>query len=52
VNYNSLLNEVQTLSSSNYGITIGVRVYINKSAWTHLDPDAMSRITPEGPKAK
>ena len=52
VNYNSLLNEVQTLNSSNYGITIGVRVYINKSAWTHLDPDAMNRITPEGPKAK
>ena len=52
VNYNSLLNEVQTLNSSNYGVTIGVRVYINKSAWTHLDPDAMSRITPEGPRAK
>ena len=52
VNYNSLLNEVQTLSGSNYGIMIGVRVYINKAAWTNSDPDAMQRVTPEGPRAK
>ena len=52
VNYNSLLNEVQTLKGNNYGITIGVRVYLNKSAWKNQDPDDMQRVTPEGPKAK
>lgn len=52
VNYNSLLNEVQTLNGNNYGIMIGVRVYLNKAAWVNQDPDAMQRVTPEGPKAK
>ena len=51
VNYNSLLNEVSSLNGSNYGITIGVRVYINKTAWKYMEPN-MDRITPEGPKAK
>ena len=51
VNYNSLLNEVQTLNGSNYGIMIGVRVYLNRTAWKYMEPD-MDRITPEGPKAK
>ena len=44
VNYNSLLNEVQKVSSSNYGITIGIRVYINKTAWKYQEND-MDRIT-------
>ncbi len=51
VTYNSLLSEVNSLNSMNYGITIGVRVYLNKTAWKYMEPD-MDRVTPEGPRAK
>ncbi len=51
VNYNSLLSEVNSLKGSNYGITVGIRVYINRTAWKYMEPD-MNRITPEGPHPK
>ena len=51
VTYNSLLSEVTSLNGNNYGITIGVRVYLNKTAWKYMEPD-MDRITPEGPRAR
>lgn len=45
VNYNSLLNEVQTVFIHNYGITLGVRVYFNRGAWKYPEND-MNKITP------
>jgi len=45
VNYNSLLNEVQTVKSSNYGIVLGVRVYINRMAW-RAPENNMNKVTP------
>jgi hypothetical protein len=51
VTYNSLLSEVNSLNGSNYGITLGIRVYINRTAWKYMEPD-MNRITPEGPHPK
>ncbi|MES2703735.1 MAG: hypothetical protein V4649_13925 [Bacteroidota bacterium] len=44
VNYNSLLNEVQSVYIHNYGLTFGVRVYINKSAWK--PENDMNKVTP------
>jgi len=51
VNYNSLLSQVGKIGGHNYGITIGIRVYLNRTAWKYMEP-TMDRITPEGPKAK
>ncbi len=51
VNYNSLLSEVRKIGGSNYGISIGIRVYLNRTAWKYMEPSS-DRITPEGPKAK
>lgn len=44
-NYNSMLNEVQTVKSHNYGLLLGVRVYFNKMAWKAPIND-MNKITP------
>lgn len=44
-NYNSMLNEVQTVKSHNYGLTLGVRIYFNRMAWTTPDDD-MNKVTP------
>jgi hypothetical protein len=45
VNYNSMLNEMQTAKSSNYGIVLGVRIYFNKMAWK-APIDDVNRVTP------
>ncbi len=45
VNYNSILNEVQTVKTFNYGLLLGVRVYFNKMAWKAPIND-MNKITP------
>jgi hypothetical protein len=45
VNYNSMLNEVQTVKSSNYGLVLGVRVYFNRMAWRAPEND-MNKVTP------
>jgi hypothetical protein len=45
VNYNSLLNQVQSNFVHNYGITLGLRVYINRSAWKYQEND-MNKVTP------
>jgi hypothetical protein len=44
-NYNSLLNEVQTVYIHNYGVTLGIRIYFNRSAWKYPEND-MNKITP------
>ena len=45
VNYNSMLNEVQTVKSNNYGLLLGIRVYFNKLAWT-APIDDINKVTP------
>jgi len=45
VNYNSMLNEMQTAKSSNYGMVLGVRVYFNRMAWK-VPADDVNRVTP------
>jgi len=45
VNYNSLLNEVQSVKSNNFGLLLGVRVYFNKMAWKAPEND-MNKVTP------
>ena len=45
VNYNSLLNEVQDVTVNNFGLFLGVRVYINRTAWKYPEND-MNKITP------
>jgi hypothetical protein len=45
VNYNSLMNEVQSVLIHNYGITLGVRVYFNRNAWKYPEND-MNKVTP------
>jgi hypothetical protein len=45
VNYNSLLNEVQTVHSNNFGLSLGVRIYFNRMAWRAPEDD-MNKITP------
>jgi len=45
VNYNSMLNEVQTVKSHNYGLLFGVRVYFNRMAWK-TPHDDMNKVTP------
>jgi hypothetical protein len=44
-NYNSMLNEVQTVTSSNFGLLFGVRVYFNKMAWKAPENN-MNKVTP------
>lgn len=43
-NYNSMLNEVQTVKSHNYGLLLGVRVWFNKTAWKTPN-DNMNKVT-------
>lgn len=45
VNYNSLLNEMQTAKSSNYGMVLGARIYFNRMAWK-APTDDVNRVTP------
>jgi hypothetical protein len=45
VNYNSLLNEVQSVNSNNFGLVLGVKVYFNRMAWRAPEND-MNKITP------
>lgn len=45
VNYNSLLNEVQSVKTNNFGLMFGVRVYFNKMAWKAPEND-MNKVTP------
>ncbi len=45
VNYNSILNEVQSVKSNNFGLMLGVRVYFNKMAWRAPEND-MNKVTP------
>ncbi|GAA4460410.1 hypothetical protein GCM10023093_03000 [Nemorincola caseinilytica] len=45
VNYNSLLNEMQTAKTSNYGIVLGARIYFNRMAWK-APADDVNRVTP------
>ena len=51
VNYNSLLNEVQSVKSNNYGLLIGVRVYFNRMAWKAPEND-MNKVTPARGRAE
>lgn len=51
VNYNSLLNEVQTAKTNNFGLMIGMRVYFNKMAWKAPEND-MNKITPAQGRAE
>lgn len=44
-NYNSMLNEVQTVKSNNFGLLLGVRVYFNKMAWKAPENN-MNKVTP------
>lgn len=45
VNYNSMLNEVQSTTGHNYGIVLGARIYFNRMAWK-APTDDVNRVTP------
>jgi len=51
VNYNSILNEVQSVKSNNFGLTLGVRIYFNKLAWT-APVDDVNKVTPAKGRAE